>query len=1018
MSALSWLLGDSADGQSTLTASSAGVNGDSLTITLSAQADTTSTAVASDFTVSAAGEDLRVNSAGVNGSTVTLTLAESVGDADCNPTAITVSYGRSGSSITASGSELQDFTDLSVSNATDHAPAVESIESDATGQYIHVTFCEAIVDISFQWSDFSAFTVSINDETQAVNDLATPATTPGRLELQLSSKAIKQGDDVTLAYDRSSADENYPLQDLDQGGKLVESWLADDYDVANNVDSPPTLKSVSALYEVVTLTFSEALDENSVPSKDAFSIGGVQHAPAVEMVSISLATVTLTLSGILHNRNSPTYTLNYGEPNQSPLRQADGKHNVADISSFQFTSSTPTAKPAVNAAEVNGVTLTITFDIPLKAVAPASAFTIAGQSGVTVSAASFSGAVVSLTLSPAVSAGSTITVSYAKPASPPRIEGRNTVDADGFSNLAVTNNTPSLAPTFVSAAINAAGDVLSITLSADVLGVVAGIPAASAFALSGGTAAVGGVSVSGMTVSLTLAPPADVGESITVAYAQPTGEMVGKLQSLSGGHLVESWTAQMVTNGADGVPRPTGATVNGATLTISFDRSLDAMSTPLASAFTVAGATATVSAPSITGSTVTLTLSAAVTHDDEIAVSYVKPQTGGIRRAGQALVAESFTSLAVTNETPDPTPTFVSASIDAAGGTLSLTMSAALLETSAGLPAATAFTLGGGTASVGGVTVSGTTVSLTLVPKADVGETITVAYTKPTASADGKLQALSGGHLVDAWSAESVTNNADGVPRPDSATVNGATLVFGFDRSLDGASQPAASAFSLGGTTATVSAVSISGANVTLAMSAAVGHNDAITLTYAKPETGGLKRIGLALYVESWAALAVTNETPEPLVRSIVGDENEIVVTVSKPLETDSKPATSAFSLGEGHPTVSELSLESNTIRLELGSSLREGVAYTLTYAAPSNSPLTTAEAEAVASFSGAVTNVTDVAPTFESVVGNGATLTVRFDQPLDAMATVAPTSFSLSGDSGRTVTDVSIDGSKLALTL
>ena len=87
-------------------------------------------------------------------------------------------------------------------------------------------------------------------------------------------------------------------------------------------------------------------------------------------------------------------------------------------------------------------------------------------------------------------------------------------------------------------------------------------------------------------------------------------------------------------------------------------------------------------------------------HDATITVSYTKPSSGGIKRSGKAIYADSFTALSVTNNTPDPTPTFVSASINAAGDTLTTTMSKNLLTTTAGIPAKSAFAISGGTAAI------------------------------------------------------------------------------------------------------------------------------------------------------------------------------------------------------------------------------------------------------------------------------------------------------------------------------
>ena len=738
-----------AQAQSAPTVSTASVDGSSLTLTFSSALATSSSAVASDFTVTHGDDEVSVTAAAVSGSTVTLTLQQAAPDSDCTDDSFAVDYSASASTLTGTnGGAVAAFSDQAVTNATDAAPAIVSIETDAIGRKVYVTFCEAIADLSYQWSDFSAFTLSVNSSTRQINDLLRCSNAPARLEIQLgSSQAISEGDTVTLAYDQSNGNDDYPLKDLDQGSKLVPSWAAQT--VTNNVDGPPTLSSVSALYEVVTLTFSEALDDQSVPDSSAFTIGGVQHAPDVSQVAVSGSTVTLTLSGILHNRNSPTYTLSYSEPNSEPLRQQDGAHNVADISSYQFQSSTPNTKPQVTSAEVNGATLSITFDLPLHAVAPAAAFSIGGVDGISVSAAAFSGSTVTLTLSPAVSAGATITVSYTVPDSPPRIEGRNRRDADAFSNQAVTNRTVAPTPTLSSASVSADGGALTLTFSLALDPTTSGTPAASAFSLSGTSAAVTAVSVSGTTAALTLSPLADSGETITVSYTPSSVQTDPRLKSAAHSQAVAAFSNQAVTNNADGKPRPQSAAVDGAALTISFDRALDSSSTPAASAFAVGGVTATVSQLAVSGQQVTLTISPAVAHTDTVTISYTQPTSQPLKRDGSTLLADPFSNQLVTNETADPTPSFASAAVNASGRTLTIQMSGNLLDTPAGSPAISTFSLSGTTsASVTAVSVSGSTVTLSLAPAADISETVSLSYQPPADSTQPSLRSARR-HMAD-----------------------------------------------------------------------------------------------------------------------------------------------------------------------------------------------------------------------------------------------------------------------------
>ncbi|MXX48846.1 MAG: hypothetical protein F4Z38_11190 [Chloroflexi bacterium] len=998
---------------------SSSVDGSTLTITFSESLTASSTAVASEFAVKHGEESVSVSSAEVVGAVVTLTLTEAVPDVDCSDESVSVGFSPGSSSlIGVGGGTIEEFSDQSVANLTDAAPRIDSIASDTTGRYIYVTFCEAIADLSYQWSDFSAFTVSVDGVTRPVNDLLRRSDSGNRLDIQLSrSQAITEGESVTLAYDQRRANADYPLADLDQGNQLVESWAA--RSVTNNVDGPPALQTVSALYEVVTLTFSEQLDEDSVPDASAFTIGGIQNVPAVDDVTVSGQTVTLALDGILPSRDSPTYTLSYLEPNQAPLRQLDGAHNVADIFSFQFMSSTPDRKPAFSDAAVDGSLLTITFDLPLKAVAPASAFTIAGEVEITVTAAAFAGSLVTLTLSPAVTVNSSITVSYSVPDAPPRIEARNNRDADAFRSQPVTNRTSAPVPEFSRAETSADGTRLTIDFTLPLDATAEGTPAASSFSLSGTTASVSSVTVSGSSVTLGLAPLADVSQAIMISYTPPEGESEPRLRSLAHQKVVEAFSGQPVTNSTDGKPRPLSATATEDQIEITFDRPLDNRSEPAASTFALGGVAAAVSDISIEGKTLTLTVHPEITHRDSITVGYTQPAETPLKRAGSSLMVDSFVELGATNNTEDPTPTFRSASVDAAGRTLTIVMSHALLATSAGTPAASTFALIGSTSAVvESVKINGSSIELTLSPLADLNETVSVSYQPPSDATASALQSLDGDWKTAAWSNESVSNSADGVPRPVGATANGRTIALTFDRDLDETSVPPKADFSIAPREIVVSGVDIDDDTVNLTLSTALQHDDDVSVTYSAADDIKLKRDGHELAVSAFDEVEVTNETPEPLLRSIVGNEQAIVVSFSRSLDANSTPATSAFSLGADQPIVSEVTVNAMTVDLTLDRALSEGAAYTLTYTAPSDSPLTASDASEIPGFSKSVTNQTDVAPRAISATGDGSTVTIGFDQSLDDGSSLTGSALSISADPGAAATAVSYVDASIELTL
>ena len=113
-------------------------------------------------------------------------------------------------------------------------------------------------------------------------------------------------------------------------------------------------------------------------------------------------------------------------------------------------------------------------------------------------------------------------------------------------------------------------------------------------------------------------------------------------------------------------PKVESAALNGTALTVTFDETLGAAAALANEAFAVrktlhngtrVGA-ALGGSPSISGATLTLTLTeAAVATDKSVTVSYARPATGANNRLVDALgnEADSFTDQAVANNTPPAT---------------------------------------------------------------------------------------------------------------------------------------------------------------------------------------------------------------------------------------------------------------------------------------------------------------------------------------------------------------------------
>ena len=117
-----------------------------------------------------------------------------------------------------------------------------------------------------------------------------------------------------------------------------------------NLTQPPLLESATAHLKRLTLTFDETLNQNSVPSADAFTVtvnGSEVSLASVEPVAVSGNTVTLFLAAAVVSTDA--VTVSYTKPSRNPLRGVDGA-----VRSF---SSSPTNLVGV-APEVSGMELT------------------------------------------------------------------------------------------------------------------------------------------------------------------------------------------------------------------------------------------------------------------------------------------------------------------------------------------------------------------------------------------------------------------------------------------------------------------------------------------------------------------------------------------------------------------------------------------------------------------------------------------------------------------------------------
>jgi len=228
------------------------------------------------------------------------------------------------------------------------------------------------------------------------------------------------------------------------------------------------------------------------------------------------------------------------------------------------------------------------------------------------------------------------------------------------------------------------------------------------------------------------------------------------------------------------VPVYTGSVINNPTparLEMTYSLTL-ATIVPATSSFsvTVNGSSRSVSAVSISGTKVLLTLSSPVSHGDKVTVAYSRPSTNPLQTSSGGQVA-SFAAQNVTNNIAAPVPVYVSSVIDnTSPSALVMTYNMSLANI---VPAASAFTVrvNSTARTVSSVAVSSTKVTLTLTNPVVYGDAVTVAYTKPSTNS---LQTPAGGQATS-FTAQTVTNNISvPVNSPPLVNISSPTKSTGF----------------------------------------------------------------------------------------------------------------------------------------------------------------------------------------------------------------------------------------------
>ena len=306
------------------------------------------------------------------------------------------------------------------------------------------------------------------------------------------------------------------------------------------------------------------------------------------------------------------------------------------------------------------------------------------------------------------------------------------------------------------------------------------------------------------------------------------------------------------------------ATVDGSTLTLTYNGTLDVGATPSKTAFTVNvnSSERNIFIVGLGGSNVLLTLSPAVESGDTVTVGYAKPDGSNVIKDTDGNEADSFTAQAVTNNTAAPV-TEKSDPVQAPGSLNVARHESGKLRAS-------------WTAPTSGPTPTGYTAQWKesgddWATAADVSEAnVKGASHVITGLTDGtaysvRVMARDDDDDSDPSAEVTATPQETVAPTPSSAAVDGATLTITFSEALDTAEVPDKPAFavSVARSSRGVDTVSLSGSAVTLTLASAVSSGEAVTVDYTAPSDESAARLQdlVGNAAASFTGQAVTNNT-------------------------------------------------------------------------------------------------------------------------------------------------------------
>ena len=672
------------------------VSGATLTLTYNEPLDTDSVPARSAFTVEADGSAVALatgDAVAVDGSAVTLTLASPV----ASGAAVTLDY------RVPTGAGAMPIRDLAENNAADLSD--QTVVNTGLGLLLSetsLTLDEGGSDtytVALRVAPSGDVTVAISSDNDDVTIDDTDSVENGvqnTLTFTTANWSAAQTVTVRAAEDDddNGADDSATLTHAIGGaaeyGELSDPTLPVTVTDNDKPDTtPPALAEANPLTvdgARLVLTYDEALDEDSVPDRDAFAVkvnGGEARLATSDPVTIAGRAVTLRLRRAVEPDD--TVTVSYTAPASDPIRDRAG-HAAANLRNRAVTNVTDdTTAPLLRSATITYEMLVMRYDEALdeSSVPAASAFEVwVAGARASVEDVEVDGRTVRLTLASAAAHGDTGSVKYVAPSANPIRDLAGNKAKSTAGHRVWTNNTPeprdTTAPTLSSATVTNATLVLAYNEALD----EDSVPAASAYTVrvAGSTVTVAAVAVDSSKVKLTLASEARHGDAVTVSYAAPSADPIRD----PAGNEAANLSSRAATNDTPAPSDTTAPALSSATMTdnrivLAFDEALDENSVPQASAFRAlvdGGVLKKIDHVAVAGSAVTLEVRpSAVSCGGDWTVSYSVPGAYPLQdTSGNAAGGFSNRAVTMAPNTPGITVTAPSPSPMREGGTATFTV--------------------------------------------------------------------------------------------------------------------------------------------------------------------------------------------------------------------------------------------------------------------------------------------------------------------------------------------------------